>query len=51
MSTKKWDLTNIQLQKHTLEKTQACKKINTKWKFKLNTMFVPFRMRNKNHTI
>ncbi len=25
----KWDLANTQLHKHTLEKTQACKKINT----------------------
>jgi hypothetical protein len=29
---KKWDLTNTCLQKHTIEKTQACKKYQYKMK-------------------
>ncbi len=27
----KWDLVNTTVEKHTFEKTQACKNINTKW--------------------
>jgi len=30
---KKWDLPNTHLQKHTIEKTQACKKHQYKMKF------------------
>ncbi len=51
LTTNKWNSKKMGLNKHTFEKTQACKNMNTKWKFKSSTMFVLARKRNNKHTM